>query len=161
MQETIYITPQQCHRPTASLPYHIEAAIHAEVAPTKYWVHKLTYFPKCCYFSIINPFLFVWYNIVVRDIPIRSVGSGSGRSGHFSADWNQQFWTWTQARFFIYLFIFFNVRAQFVAERIHARNVTWANLWLKCLQCGNNLKLESKSSPMATYNICYTYWSCI
>ena len=31
------------------------------------------------------------------------------------------------------------VRAQFVAERRRARNVTLANLTKKCLQCGNNL----------------------
>ena len=27
----------------------------------------------------------------------------------------------------------------FVAERRRARNATLANLWIKCLQCGNNL----------------------
>ena len=44
---------------------------------------------------------------------------------------------WTQARFFIIFFL--NVRAQFVAERRRTRNVTLANLPIKCLQCGNNL----------------------
>ena len=66
----------------------------------------------------------------IRDVPIRSVGSVSGRSGHFSADRNQQFWTWTQAQFkkkIIY------VRAQFVAESRHMCNVTLVNLWIKCL----------------------------
>ena len=70
-----------------------------------------------------------------------------GRYGHFSTDRNWQFWTWTQAWFFIF---FFYVRAQFVAERRCTCSVTLANLWMKCLQC---VKLESESSPMTTCNI--------
>ena len=38
------ITPQQCHRLIASLSRRIVEVICAKGAPTKYWVHKWTYF---------------------------------------------------------------------------------------------------------------------
>ncbi len=34
------ITPEQCHRMTASMPRLIDAVIHAKEGPTKYWVHR-------------------------------------------------------------------------------------------------------------------------
>ncbi len=34
------ITPEQCHRPIASMPRHTDAVIHAKGGPTKYWVHR-------------------------------------------------------------------------------------------------------------------------
>lgn len=37
-------------------------------------------------------------------------------------------------------------RAKFVTERRRARNVTLANLWIKCLQSGNNLSLKAKAA---------------
>ena len=50
-----------------------------------------------------------------------------------------------KADLFIYLFIFY-IRAQFVAKCRHAHNVILANLWIKCLQCGNNLIRKRKQS---------------
>ncbi len=38
------ILPQQCHRLIASMPHLTDAVICAKGAPTKYWVHKWTYF---------------------------------------------------------------------------------------------------------------------
>ncbi len=40
------IVPQQCHRLIASMPHLTDAIICAKGAPTKYWVHKLTYFKE-------------------------------------------------------------------------------------------------------------------
>ncbi len=34
------ISPEQCHRPIASMPRRIDAVIHAKGDPTKYWVHR-------------------------------------------------------------------------------------------------------------------------
>ncbi len=38
------IVPQQCHRLIASMPHLTDAGVCAKGAPTKYWVHKRTYF---------------------------------------------------------------------------------------------------------------------
>lgn len=41
--------------------------------------------------------------------------------------------------------VFFYIGAQFVAEHRRARNVTPTNLWIECLQCGNNLEWKAKA----------------
>ncbi len=38
--------PQQCHKLITSMTRRTEAVIKAKGAPTKYWVHKLTYIPE-------------------------------------------------------------------------------------------------------------------
>ena len=43
-----------------------------------------------------------------------------------------------------FIIIFFNVRAQFLAESRCVHNVTLADLWIICLQCGNNLNWKAK-----------------
>ncbi len=35
-----FITPEQCHRLMTSMPRRIDAVIHAEGGPTKYWVDR-------------------------------------------------------------------------------------------------------------------------
>ncbi len=35
-----FITPEQCHRLTVSMPRRIDAVIHAKGSPPKYWVHR-------------------------------------------------------------------------------------------------------------------------
>ncbi len=50
------IVPQQCHRLIASMPHRTDAGVCAEGAPTKYWVHKLTYFKQLKLFCLANPF---------------------------------------------------------------------------------------------------------
>ena len=77
--------------------------------------------------------------IWVRDVPIRA----AARYGLFPQIGDRQFWTWTQARFFCCFF--FYIGAQFVAEHRRARNVTPTNLWIECLQCGNNLEWKAKA----------------
>ncbi len=53
------IVPQQCHRLIASMPHLTDAVICAKGAPTKYWVHKWTYFKELELFCFANPF-FDW-----------------------------------------------------------------------------------------------------
>ncbi len=50
------IVPQQCHRLIASMPHLTDAGICAKGAPTKYWVHKWTYFKELELFCFANPF---------------------------------------------------------------------------------------------------------
>ncbi len=40
------IVPQQCHRLIASMPHLTDAGVCAKGTPTKYWVHKWTYFKE-------------------------------------------------------------------------------------------------------------------
>ncbi len=53
------IVPQQCHRLIASMPHLTDAGVCAKGAPTKYWVHKWTYFKELELFCFANPF-FDW-----------------------------------------------------------------------------------------------------
>ncbi len=46
------ITPEQCHRLIASMPRCIDAVIQAKGGPTKYWVHKWTYFSEAWHFCL-------------------------------------------------------------------------------------------------------------
>ncbi len=45
-------TPEQCHRLIVSMPRRIDAVIHAKGGPTKYSVHKLTYFSEAWHFCL-------------------------------------------------------------------------------------------------------------
>ncbi len=53
------VMPQQCHRRIASMPHLTDAGVCAKGAPTKYWVHKWTYFKELELFCFANPF-FNW-----------------------------------------------------------------------------------------------------
>ncbi len=53
------IVPQQCHRLIASMPHLTDAGICAKGAPTKYWVHKWTYFKELELFCFANPFFWL------------------------------------------------------------------------------------------------------
>ena len=59
-----------------------------------------------------------------------------GRYGHFSTD--------RGAAILNVDHIFFYIRAQFVAELRCACNITLANLWINCLQCGD-LSLKARN----------------
>ncbi len=53
------IVLQQCHRLNASMLLLTDAVICAKGAPTKYWVHKWTYFKELELFCFANPFLII------------------------------------------------------------------------------------------------------
>ncbi len=55
IQQSRRIVPQQCHRLIASMPHLTDA----KGTPTKYWVHKWTYFKELELFCFANPF-FDW-----------------------------------------------------------------------------------------------------
>ena len=67
------ITPQQCHRPIASMPRRIDAVIYAKGAPTKYWLHIWTYFSLGWHFCIKNP-LFYWSFVIFKFSEIQNFG---------------------------------------------------------------------------------------
>ncbi len=52
------IVPQQSHRAIASMTLLTDAGVCAKGAPTKYWVHKSTYFKKLELFCFANPFFY-------------------------------------------------------------------------------------------------------
>ena len=72
----------------------------------------------------------------ISDVPIQSVGLG--HLGIFPLIGIGNFERGPKPD----LLIFLNVRAQFVAERRRALNITLANLSIRCLQCGNNFRLD-------------------
>ncbi len=53
------IVPQQCHKLIASMPHLTDAGVCAKGAPTKYWVHKWTYFKQRERFCFANPFFWL------------------------------------------------------------------------------------------------------
>ncbi len=53
------IVPHQCHRLIASMPHLTDAGVCAKGAPTKYWVHKWTYFKQRERFCFANPFFWL------------------------------------------------------------------------------------------------------
>ncbi len=53
------IVPHQCHRLIASMPHLTDAGVCAKGDPTKYWVHKWTYFKELELFCFANPSFFI------------------------------------------------------------------------------------------------------
>ncbi len=53
------IVPQRCHRLIASMPHLADAGVCAKGAPTKYYVHKWTYFKELELFCFANPYFFI------------------------------------------------------------------------------------------------------
>ncbi len=53
------IVPQQCHRLIASMPHLTDAGVCVKGAPTKYWVHKSTYFKRTLTFLFCQSY-FWW-----------------------------------------------------------------------------------------------------
>lgn len=78
------------------------------------------------------------YLFCVREILIRSAGSGSGPYGHFSTEQGSAILNVDPSPTSSY------VTAQCVAERRRTRNITLASLWIKCLRCGNVLNWTAK-----------------
>ncbi len=59
------IVPQQSHRLIASMPHLTDAGVCAKGAPTKYWVHKWTYFKELELYVCKSFFWLILGNILI------------------------------------------------------------------------------------------------